>query len=72
MDRDVEEDVEEKEVELHENPIPIVLQPYNVSNKYEIYDSPQWHYVYKVNCFLFAFGLSAGYLLGVYLPLENP
>ena len=66
MDRSVEE---EKEIELHENPIPVY--PVKVYNKYEIYDSPQWHYVYKVNCLLFLFGLSVGYLLGVYVPRIN-
>ena len=66
MDRSVEE---EKEIELHENPIPVY--PVKVYNKYEIYDSPQWHYVYKVNCLLFLFGLSVGYLLGMYLPRIN-
>ena len=71
MERSVEEDVEEKEVELHENPIPIVLQPYNITNKYEICDSPSWHYVYKVNCFLFALGVSVGYFLGMIAPFES-
>ena len=66
MDRSVEE---EKEIELHENPIPVY--PVKVYNKYEIHDSPQWHYVYKVNCLLFFFGLSVGYLLGVYVPRIN-
>jgi len=73
MDRSVEEeDVEEKELELHENPIPVY--PVKVYNKYIMHDysNPNWHYIYKINCFLFAFGLSVGYLLGVYLPLENP
>ena len=65
MDRLVEED-EEKSVDFHDNPIPVY--PVKVYNKYEIYDSPQWHYVYKVNCLLFFFGLSVGYLLGVYVP----
>ena len=68
----MERSVEEKEIELHENPIPVVLQPQNVYNKYAIYDSPSWHYVYKVNFFLFCFGLSVGYLLGMYVPIENP
>ena len=66
MDRSVEE---EKEIELHENPIPVY--PVKVYNKYEIYDSPQWHYVYKVNCLLFLVWLSVGYLLGVYVPRIN-
>ena len=68
MDRDVEEDVEEKEIELHENPIPVVLQPMKVINNYSINDSPSWHYVYKVNCFLFSLGLAVGYFLGTFLP----
>ena len=68
MDRDVEEDVEEKEIELHENPIPVVLQPTKVINNYAIYDSPSWLYVYKVNCFLFSLGLAVGYFLGTFLP----
>jgi hypothetical protein len=69
MDQDVEEvELEEKELELHANPIPVVLQPQDVFNKYEIYDSPSWHYVYKVNCLLFCLGLSVGYFLGMFLP----
>lgn len=71
MERSVEEDVEEKDIELHENPIPVVLQPQNVYNKYAIYDSPSWPYVYKVNCLFFAFGLSVGYFLGMVLPLKK-
>lgn len=74
MERSVEEEDEEKSVDFHENPIDVVLQPTKVYNKYVMHDysNPNWHYIYKINCFLFAFGLSVGYLLGVYLPLENP
>jgi len=72
MERSVEEEDEEKSVDFHENPIPVY--PVKVYNKYVVHDysNPNWHYIYKINCFLFAFGLSVGYLLGVYLPLENP
>lgn len=54
--------------------ITIPVYPVKVYNKYVVHDysNPNWHYIYKINCFLFAFGLSVGYLLGVYLPLENP
>lgn len=69
MERSVEE--EEKEIELHDNPIPVVLQPQNVYNKYAIYDSPSWHYVYKVNCSLFFFGVSVGYFLGMLFPFQK-
>lgn len=57
---------EEKEIEFHDNPIPVY--PVKVYNKYVVYDSPSWPYIYKVNCVLFCFGLTVGYLLGVYLP----
>lgn len=73
MERSVEEEDEEKSVDFHENPIPVVLQPTKVYNKYVMHDysNPNWHYIYKVNCFLFFFGLSVGYLLGMYLPPIN-
>ena len=63
-----EEEDEEKSVDFHENPISVY--PVKVYNKYVMHDysNPNWHYIYKVNCFLFFFGLSVGYLLGVYLP----
>ena len=68
MDRSVEDDEEKKDIELQENPVPMMLQPTRVYNKYQIYDSPSWHYVHKVNCFLFCFGLVLGYLLGSLFP----
>ena len=62
MDRSVEEEDEEKSVDVRD------VYPVKVYNKYAIYDSPSWHYIYKVNCFLFSFGVTVGVLLGVYLP----
>ena len=46
-----------EEIELHENPIPVVLQPTKIYNNYEIRN------VYKVNFFLFLLGLFFGFLI---------
>ena len=56
-----------EEEKMHENPIPVVFEPTKVYNRYEIYNSPQWNYVYKVHFFLFFLGFMFGLFLGVYI-----